>query len=138
MKFKTLLKYFLIWQALIAFLVLGPARFLPLRSSLTLLGRGPVEYMKNPLLNFRANFDGNHYLSIASHGYNYGQQVFFPFYPILIRHLKSFISNPIFTGVVISTASFLLALVFLSRLTGLDASPSVAKWAILTLLFAPT
>ncbi len=138
MKFKQLLKYFLFWQITIVVIFALSGFLLPLKKSDTYLGGGITKYLKNPLLNFRSNYDGVHYVLIATHGYNYGQQAFFPFYPSLIKRLQPTIKDPILAGTLISSVSFLIAMYFLSRLIRLDASPAVAKWTIISLLVFPT
>lgn len=137
MNTKTLLKYFLIWQLSVTFVSLIAGNFFPLRRSDTYLGGGITHYLANPLLNSRSNFDGVHYVLIATHGYNFGQQAFFPLYPVLIRQLKGILVNPILTGVVISTLCFFIGLYFLNKLIRLDYSEQVSKWTIIALLFFP-
>jgi hypothetical protein len=138
MTFKKLLKYFLIWQTVIIFVSAVAGKFLPLQRSDTYLGGGITHYLENPLLNFRSNFDGVHYVLIATHGYNFGQQAFFPLYSELIRFLRPYIVNPILSGVLISTLCFFLGLVFLHRLIRLDYSEEVAKWTTVAMLVFPT
>lgn len=138
MSFKAILKYFLIWQVLIVFVVMVAGNLIPLRPSDTFLGASISGYLQNPLLNFRSNFDGVHYVLIATHGYNFGQQAFFPLYPSLIRAIYHLFESPILAGVLISSIAFLLALYFLNRLILLDCPPRVAKWTIWLLLAFPT
>jgi hypothetical protein len=138
MKFKTILKYVLIWQVFITAVVLLSAGILPLRKSDIFLGGGITAYLQNPLLNFRSNFDGVHYVLIATHGYNYGQQAFFPFYPDIISFFFKYVRSPILVGTLISLVSFLTALLVLYRLIRLDYPPETAKWTIFLLLAFPT
>lgn len=137
MKFKTLLKYVLIWQVLITALVITSPRLLPLKISAIFLGGGVTQYLENPLLNFRSNFDGVHYVLIATHGYNYGQQAFFPLYPDIIRYLFRYFRQPVLMGSLISVIAFLLSLVFLTRLINLDYTKSVPRWTVILLLTFP-
>jgi Gpi18-like mannosyltransferase len=138
MKIKTILKYLLIWQVLITAVVLLSANLLPLKVSAIFLGGGITEYLKDPLLNFRSNFDGVHYILIATHGYNYGQQAFFPLFPDLISFFFKYIRQPVLVGTMISLVSYFLALIVLVRLIALDYPSAVARWTVILLLFFPT
>jgi hypothetical protein len=119
-------------------IVVVSGSLISLRKSDTFLGGGITKYLQNPILNFRSNFDGVHYVLIATHGYNYGQQAFFPLYSTLIRKLRPLIKEPVLAGTLISSVSFFVALFFLTRLIRLDASIPVAKWTIIALLIFPT
>ncbi len=138
MTFKAILKYYLIWQVLILAVVIIASGFLPVRESGTYLGGGVTEYHRDPLLNFRSNFDGVHFILIATHGYNFGQQAFFPLYPKLISWVFTYVRSPVLIGVVISSFSFFLALIFLVRLIEMDYPRQVSRWTVLLLLFFPT
>ena len=131
-----ILKYYLLWQLAILVITALSAFVLPLRQNY--LGVGIQTYQSNPLLYSRANFDGNHYLSIAKNGYGYAQQAFFPMYPNLIKKLSAFINSPVIAGLLISNISFLIALVFLNKLLLLDNTKEVSRWTILLLLIFPT
>ncbi|MBI5358737.1 hypothetical protein HZB69_03900 [Candidatus Amesbacteria bacterium] len=110
--------------------------FLPLRE--TYLGGATQAYVENPLLYSRANFDGNHYLTIARRGYGYAQQAFFPLYPNLIRYFSKYIP-PITASVTISIICFSVTLIYLVKLVRLDDPNNVvAKWTIVSLLVFPT
>lgn len=110
--------------------------FLPLRE--TYLGGATQAYVENPLLYSRANFDGNHYLTIARRGYGYAQQAFFPLYPNLIRYFTKYFSD-INSAVAISIICFFVAIIFLVRLVQLDdKDPNIAKWTVISLLAFPT
>ena len=144
MSFKTILKYFLIWQIAIVGVSLVAIRSLPIRGMF--LGGGPTLFRTFPLLLSRANFDGNNYISISINGYGYSQQAFFPLYPSLIRYIRSWF-NPsdeqrvqvsAAIGVVISMFSFVGALWFLTKLIKLDYSVNVSRLAIIALLLFPT
>lgn len=77
------------------------------------------------------NFDGVHYLTIASSGYDgFGTQVFFPLYPLLINLLGRII-NPLAGALLISNLSILLAALILYRMTK-------NKWAVVFLFAFPT
>jgi Gpi18-like mannosyltransferase len=136
MKPKIILKHLLVWQVLII-VVVSISSILPLRASDTFLGGGITNYLKNPLLNFRSNFDGVHYILISTHGYNYGQQAFFPLYSQLIHWVDQFTHAPIFSGTLISTVCFFLALLVLDKLIRLDYPSPTPRWVLLILLLFP-
>ena len=64
-----------------------------------------------------AHFDGVHYLRLADHGYaDWGSQAFFPLYPLLISLFTKIIGDPLYSGVIISLVSLILAIIALRRL----------------------
>lgn len=86
-----------------------------------------------------ANFDGVHYLSIASHNYVQFEQAFFPFFPLLIRLLSFFLlGNELVASLLIVHLSLLVALAYFWKLLSIDYKPSVALWSVLFLLAFPT
>ena len=136
MSIKTIFKYILTWQMAIIIISGLAGYFLPLQE--TYIGGATQAYVENPLLYSRANFDGNHYLTIARRGYGYAQQAFFPLYPNLIRYFSKYML-PVTSGVAISIVSFFIAIIFLVKLVKLDDSdPNIAKWTIISLLTFPT
>lgn len=90
-----------------------------------------------------ANFDGVHYLSIASIGYTTEGQ-FFPLYPLLVSTIgKIFGSEPFglgyfLGGLIISNLAFFGSLLVLYKLLSLDFSDRITKETILFLLIFPT
>ncbi len=109
---------------------------------------GAVEYVApfflHPRLGFLepvrwANFDGGHYLSIASGGYHIYQQAFFPFYPIVIRTFSSIFQTPsVISALIISHVSFFIGLVVFYRLIIDFSTPENALWSVVLLLLFPT
>lgn len=64
-----------------------------------------------------AHFDGVHYLRVATHGYvDWGSQAFFPLYPLLISLFTKIVGDPLYSGVIISLVSLILAIIALRRL----------------------
>ncbi|OGE16339.1 hypothetical protein A2769_00180 [Candidatus Daviesbacteria bacterium RIFCSPHIGHO2_01_FULL_37_27] len=128
-------KFFLI---LVSFLSL---KFLALRGK-DFFGGGFEAYIKTPLFYGWANFDGEHYLSIAQVGYRSLEQAFFPVYPILINFFaKPFggtMENLVVSGLLISNVSFLAALIVLFKLIILDYPKKIAYFTVLLLLLFPT
>lgn len=136
MKVSVVLKYYLLWQLAIIVISAIGQKLLPLRESY--LGVGTLKYMENQLLYSRANFDGNHYLRIATGGYGYAEQAFFPLYPNLIKKFLPVVRNDALTGVLISSTAFFFACIALVRLIELDYSSKIAKYTLLLLLVFPT
>lgn len=135
MKFSTLLKYFLIWQFFIILISIFAGQFITLHSGY--LGGADQAYQSHFLIYSRANFDGNHYLSIADRGYGYAQQAFFPLYPDLIRLIRPLVGSSVNSGIIISCLSFLFGLYVFARLLRLDYPPRVVAWTIIALLIFP-
>jgi Gpi18-like mannosyltransferase len=102
----------------------------------------------HPFVNMWARWDGGWYLEIAQHGYTFvpGRQsnvAFFPLYPYLVRVLHWVIPLPrdagwLAVGIILSNASFLVALIYLYRLVCLDYEPRTAARTILYLCVFPT
>jgi len=100
------------------------------------------EILARPGLWAWANFEGEHYLAIAQHGYANLEQAFFPLFPWLIRvFVYPFRENPfalLISGLTISHLAFLTALFLFYKLIKLDFDEKVAQLAILFLLIFPT
>lgn len=128
--FIFILKSFLVWRILIFIPIFLAPYFFKLQNNF--LGGGMENYLSNPYLWSWANFDGEHYLSIAKMGYANGEQSFFPLYPILIN----FFSNSLVLTLVVSNLLFFMALIGLYRLVLIDFDKKIAKLTIImTLLF---
>jgi len=112
--FKHILKLFLFLQAALVVSCFLGQKFLPLQTGF--LGRKFGEFAHQPLLWPRANFDGFHYLSIARNGYGYLEQMFFPFYPKLIKFLYPLFNSFLFSGLFISSLFFILCLKLLGEI----------------------
>lgn len=129
---QKVFKYFIYWRFLIFIPIILAPYFFTLQSNF--LGGGMENYLKSPYLWSWANFDGEHYLSIAKIGYSNGEQAFFPFYPILIKYL----GNNVWSGILISNIAFLIALIGLYKLVKLDHSEKIAATTIFLLLIFPS
>lgn len=130
--FSFILYSFLSWRVLLFIILFFAVKNIALQSHF--LGGGMQAYLKTPWLWAWANFDGEHYLSIAKEGYHLSEQAFFPLYPLLIKLL----GGGVWSGMIISNASFFLALVGLYKLLRIDYSEKVTKLAIILLLVFPT
>lgn len=86
------------------------------------------------------NFDGTHYLTIAKVGYDgFGDQVFFPLYPMLMRGIGDLVGQNYFmVGLIISNLAILIAGMVLFRLVKTQTSINVARWAVIFLFAFPT
>lgn len=125
--------------------------FLPFRANneFTALWHYTSKYpvVESELVYPWANFDGVHYLGIASRGY-VDEGRFMPLFPAITR-LVAEIFTPFsmptnyggvifWSGMLVSNVSTVAALVVLYRLLMLDYSPQTSKKAILFLLAFPT
>ncbi|MBI3103896.1 hypothetical protein HYZ05_03065 [Candidatus Daviesbacteria bacterium] len=143
--FKILLLY-LTWRVGLLLLALFAIYFIPLGSTDRFLGGGPLNYKIAPELFSWANFDGEHYLSIAIFGYKGLEQTFFPIYPMLISFfakpfspdLISALINSTIAGLFISNLSFCFALIVLWKLLIIDFSKKIALFTIILLVIFPT
>ncbi len=133
---KKISLIFFCWQLIIIFLTHTSQYVLPLQPGY--LGNSLSEYEKNPILYSRENFDGNHYIYIATRGYGFAQQAFFPLYPMLIKTVNSFIANPVLSGVLISIVACFIGLIILAKVIALDFGEQIALWSIVALIIFPT
>lgn len=137
-KVAKLLGFFISWR-LALFVFLGLSAYLPLQKNF--LGGGLGNYIKAPYFWAWANFDGEHYISIAQRGYGQGEQAFFPSYPLLIKGLSVLFGKSIgvyvLLGLLISIFFFFIALIGLYKLIILDYPEKVARASILLLLLFP-
>lgn len=130
--FSFILFSFLSWRILLFVILFFAVKFVPLQEHF--LGGGMQAYLKSPWLWAWANFDGEHYLSIAKDGYHLAEQAFFPLYPLLIK----FFGGGVWAGILISNTAFFLALIGFYKLLKLDFPEKISKLAIILLLLFPT
>jgi len=138
--YSFVLTSFFIWLAVLLFIIFLSTRLLPLQANF--LGGGLANYVKNPYLWAFGNYDGEHYVSIARLGYGFGEQAFFPLYPVLIGLVSKIFGSTILSynisGIVISLMSFLIGLIGFYKLLRIDFSEKVTRLAIVALLTFPT
>jgi len=85
------------------------------------------------------NFDGVHYLTIAQEGYAYGlTQVFFPFYPYLIKLVNVLVHNSLWSALLIAHLSFIGFIYFFIKLGRLDYKAATVRWDLFFLLLFPS
>lgn len=146
MQLKKILGFFIIWKIALVIVSLVSFHFIPLGSEGKFLGGGLKSYSQYPYIFGWANFDGEHYLSIAKSGYQKLQHAFFPTYPILVLITTKVIfltSQPTLqqltiSGLIISNLFLLLSLVVLWKLVRLDYSEKIATLVLVILLAFPT
>lgn len=106
------------------------------------LGGGINNYINNPYVWAFSNFDGEHYLAIAREGYKPLTYFFFPLYPILINIFHNLLGNLyqsyLTSGILISIASLIFAIVGLYKLIRLDFKQDMALIALILLISFPT
>lgn len=137
---------FFTWRVFLIVISALAIKFIPLGHTDRFLGGGPNNYLLAPFLFSWANFDGEHYLSIAIFGYKGLEQVFFPVYPMIISFFARPFSDGLLLsqiystiiGLIISNATFLLALLFLYDLIRIDFSKKIALFVILLIIIFPT
>lgn len=84
-----------------------------------------------------ANFDGAHYLGIATSGYGQYQQAFFPLYPLIISALiRIWPIAPHIVGLAVSHAAFFVGLCMLYTYAR-KYGDEVSRWTIALLLVYP-
>jgi hypothetical protein len=84
------------------------------------------------------NFDGIFYIRIATQGYSFPEQAYFPMYPTLINLFTILTKNPIISGVLISYLAFVTALYLLHKLLKKNLKIKNIFWVYIFLLVYPT
>lgn len=138
---KFIVLVFVIWRVGLFAVLFLSLKYLPLAGK-NFLGGGLENYLNNPWLFAWANFDGEHFLSIAQSGYKPLEQAFFPIYPglmnILARPFGESMQVLTLVGFLISNLSFLLTLIFLLKLIKKDFTESIARLTVAVILLFPT
>ena len=128
------------WRLVLWLIVITSVSWLPFRAGQDFTRLSNI----HPYLSAWANFDGIHYLQIASNGYT-DQARFLPFYPMIIRSFLALMG----LGSVIKETHLVIALIashlfwwgsiwMLSKLLALDYPQSVVTKASWALLLFPT
>jgi Gpi18-like mannosyltransferase len=138
---KIIVGGFLLWRFFLYFALLIGFLFVPLGGK-NFFGGGLEQYNQYPYILAWANFDGEHYMSIAMQGYQSLEQAFFPLYPLLIYLGRWFLPNNFLmtalVGIIISNLIFIAALWFLYKLVRIDYSAKIGWLTIAILLVFPT
>lgn len=139
-KIKSIFLIFLFWRIFLFIPLHFAQQFIPYRPGYEytnilyfIKSYWPVN---SPLIFSWANFDGVHYLSIATKGYTDNGR-FLPFFPILINWLSIIFKNQFFVGLLLSNACFLSSLIVFYKLICLDHPKRTAFWSIIFLLVFP-
>lgn len=135
--FSSILTAFLLWFEGIYVIHYFSKQILPLQFGY--LGGGAEQYLKKPGIWAFINFDGEHYLSIANHGYRHLQHFYFPFYIILTRTFGAvFNIKAASAGLLAARLAFFISLIGLYKLLMVDEKQPVVRRAIVLLLLFPT
>ncbi len=138
---KIILPLFIIWKAVLFLSLLVGFLFIK-RFSNNFFGGGLSNYNDLPNIYSWANFDGEHYLSIAIRGYGALEQAFFPLYPGLISFFVNFSPNNLLlatiSGILISNLAWLVALYVFYKLLRIDYDYQFSIGVIICLLVFPT
>lgn len=137
---------FILWKVVLFIALLFAINFISLAQTDKFLGGGSILFHVAPELFSWANFDGEHYLSIAVFGYKFLEQAFFPVFPMLISFLAkpfspdtlSFLVNSVIVGLFVSNVAFILALFVLYKLILLDYKRKIAYLTLIVLFVFPT
>lgn len=137
---KKIILLFLVWRITLFIVASQAPTFLPVFAN-----RFPyVDLLKESGLPYWVwsfgNFDGVHYLRIASDGYAYQfTQVFFPLYPILIKIISfATFGNLLISALLISNTAFLFGLLVFYKLVKSNYNDKIAAWSTIFLLTIPT
>ena len=87
------------------------------------------------------NFDGVHYLTIASRGYQAQfTQVYFPLFPLLLKYFYRILplGNPLVNGLILTNLLFLISLYLFNLLLRTMVSEKQTRWILAFLVFFPT
>lgn len=141
-----IISLFLSWRIFLILIAIFAIHYIPLASEDRFLGGGSINYHLAPEFFSWANFDGEHYLSIATFGYKHLQQAFFPIYPLIISLLTKPFSYDLFSaipfgilsGILISNISFLFSLIYLGELLRIDFPKNIVFLTLMVLVFFPT
>lgn len=148
---QNYIKKLLIWRVWLFLPILIASLYLPFRenSLFTTLWQYVPKYqvVENQLIYPWSNFDGVHYIAIASRGYiNEGR--FLPLFPIIIKtitfplsfllEIKPYGPATFWTSLLLSNLFFLLAIHYLYKLLRLDYKKEIVIKTILLLIVFPT
>ena len=137
---KFVLTVLIIWRVGLLFFQYVGIQILSISGNF--LGGGIGAYSNSPFLWSWANFDGEHYISIARWGYRPLEHFFYPLYPYLIKLLANILGNMlpsfVISGLMISHGAVILGLIGLYKLIVKDYTHAVAKLAIVIILVFPS
>lgn len=129
---KPITKYFLGSRVLFILFALAAPLFFPLQDGYT---ANRIDRYAPYITWIWADFDGRHFINIATYGYRNFDFAFFPLYPFLISLLG--FGKPIYAGIVISCVSFFCGMITLRKLVLLDYKKEVAYQSLLFVSIFP-
>lgn len=132
-----LLKRIIVWRLALLVIVFFAIQLVPFHPTFP-YAEQLLEPTGHPLWWSLANFDGVHYIGIATKGY-FAQftQAFFPVYPILMSWVNMLVHNVILSGYLISHISLAIFLYLVYKLICLDHPKQVATRTIIFYLLFP-
>lgn len=134
---RRFLFWFICWNLLILLFMKVAILALPLQNNY--LGGAIGNYLQDPLFWAHANYDGDHYIEIARHGYGPFEYFYFPLFPLLLKTSQTLFQDGfsfyVLVGVVISIASTFIGLNLLRKLMKLDKVKSKGMALLLLMLF---
>lgn len=140
---SKLIKIILTWRLLLFLPVIAGGVFLNYGSSFPFFEvpfHKPLpEFLNIPVIKAWSNFDGVHYLNIASDGYITGGR-FFPLFPLVLRVLSLDAFNFPLTfiiSLILPNLIFIGALIMLIKLLKLDYPSKISDKTILYLILFP-
>jgi len=149
-KIKKIFLLFFTWRILLWIPVIVGYFYLPIRKGYDYILFSDYILRASPFFHFTvnpfANFDGVHYLTIASQGYTVNAG-FFPLFPILIRTITTVLIAIIplqidivlfYVGLILNAVLLLLGLYAFNKLLRLDYKENIASQSIFFLLAFPT
>src|SRR3989338_9000040 len=146
---KKLFLIFLSWRLILFLPLFLGSVFIPIRQDFPYVFfsyyASKNSILTNYLISSWANFDGAHYILIASFGYTTSGG-FFPLFPLAINVASSLFLEKIvsvepivyYVALVLSSIYFFLAMYVFFKLICLDYSKKIAWKSILHLLLFPT
>lgn len=131
----------IIWKVVLFLVSVASFELIPLYSP-HLLGGGIDFYLTRHYIFPWANFDGEHFMALAQFGYQEFTQAFFPLFPLIIS-ISNYIPGDrlvilVQSGLLVSSISFLVALLFFYKLLRLDYNANFSLGVIFLLLVFPT
>ncbi len=147
---KKIALWFTTWRLLLFIPVFLASLFLTFRenSQFTTLWQYTEKYpiVENELIYPWSNFDGVHYVAIASKWYT-DEGRFLPFFPVLIGFVAAPLSliwpilpygpGTFWAGILVSTIATILALYFTAKLLYLDYKTKTVEFSLFLLLASP-
>lgn len=135
---KEILKIFIFWKAALFFLAFLSVYLIPVFGNQFPYTNSNLQPSNLPYWIYSfGNFDGVHYIRIASGFVSEYSQVFFPLYPYLIK-VFLIAENYVLTGLVLSSLFSLFGFYFLYKLLLIDFDQKTCIKTIILLISFPT